>query len=72
MRESVPIAVLVCCLSPLLSVLNALGAMYGAISQPESFTVTEKTVTDDQSKIKQEAGKQNVTDTLSRTQDETD
>jgi hypothetical protein len=72
MRESVPIAVLVCCLSPLLSVLNALGAMYGAISQPESFTVTEKTVTDDQAKIKQEAGKQNVTDTLSRTQDETD
>lgn len=72
MRESIPIAILVCCLSPLLSLLNALGAMYGAISQPETFTVTEKAVSDDQSNTPQEAAKQSVGNSFSEITDEAD
>lgn len=42
MDESVPLTLVVCVLAPVLSFLNGVGALYGAVDPPEDFDVTEK------------------------------
>lgn len=43
MNVGIALTMAVCLLAPVLSFLNGLGALYGAIDAPEEFSVTEKT-----------------------------